>query len=94
MAFHRIYNPERLHELIDAILLIESDANLHDLLQAIVKAATQLVGARYGAMGVVSSNGKSLSQFITYGIDETTRTRIGQAPLGEGLRSVRGCSAR
>ena len=49
MAFHRIYNPERLHELIDAILLIESDANLHDLLQAIVKAATQLVGARYGA---------------------------------------------
>jgi len=85
MAFHRIYNPERLHDLIDAILLIESDANLHDLLQAIVKAATQLVGARYGAMGVVSSNGKSLSQFITYGIDETTRTRIGQAPLGEGL---------
>lgn len=85
MAFHRIYNPERLHELIDAILLIESDANLHDLLKAIVKAATQLVGARYGALGVIASDGKSLSRFVTYGIDETTRTRIGQTPHGGGL---------
>ncbi|HEY5120476.1 MAG TPA: GAF domain-containing sensor histidine kinase [Acidimicrobiales bacterium] len=85
MTFHRIYNPERLHELIDAILLIESDASLHDLLKAIVKAATQLVGARYGAMGVIASDGKTLSRFITYGIDETTRTRIGQTPHGAGL---------
>jgi signal transduction histidine kinase len=85
MTFHRIDDPERLHELIDAILLIESDASLHDLLQAIVKAAAQLVGARYGAMGVISSNGKTLSQFITYGVDEATRASIGPTPRGEGL---------
>jgi len=39
MAFHRIKDPERLHALIDAILLIEADANLTTLLKSIVESA-------------------------------------------------------
>ncbi len=85
MAFHRINDPQRLQALIDAMLLIETDANLSDLLRVIVEAASRLVGARYGALGVVTKDGETLSQFITYGIDEDTRAEIGALPHGRGL---------
>jgi signal transduction histidine kinase len=85
VAFHRINDPQRLHALIDAMLLIETDANLSDLLRVIVEAASRLVGARYGALGVVTKDGETLSQFITYGIDEDTRAEIGALPHGRGL---------
>jgi signal transduction histidine kinase len=85
VAFHRINDPQRLQALIDAMLLIETDANLSDLLRVIVEAASRLVGARYGALGVVTKDGETLSQFITYGIDEDTRAEIGALPHGRGL---------
>ena len=85
MAFHRVNDPLRLHALIDAMLLIETDADLADLLRVIVEAASQLVGARYGALGVVTNDGETLSQFITHGIDEATRAEIGHLPRGRGL---------
>ena len=85
MAFHRITDPERLHALIDAILLIEIDAHLDVLLRTIVETATTLVGARYGALGVVASDGATLSRFITCGIDENTREAIGHSPRGLGV---------
>jgi len=85
MAFHQIREPERLHALIDAILLIEADASLSTLLSRIVETATKLVGARYGALGVLSSSGESLSRFITYGIDDELREKIGESPHGAGV---------
>ncbi|HUX05660.1 MAG TPA: GAF domain-containing protein [Acidimicrobiales bacterium] len=85
MAFHRIRDPERLHALIDAILLIETDAHLNDLLRTIVDTATKLVGARYGALGVVASDGQTVSRFITSGVDEATRAAIGRNPHGLGV---------
>jgi len=51
VAFHKINDPLRLHALIDAILLIEFDADLDELLERIIQAASQLVGAKYGALG-------------------------------------------
>ena len=85
MPFHHIDDPERLHALIDAIMLIEADANIDGLLGRIVETASLLAGARYGALGVISSDGKSLSRFITYGIDETQREAIGADPCGQGV---------
>ena len=85
MAFHRVHDPKRLHALIDAILLIEADAQLSTLLLSIVENACALVGARYGALGVVSADGRSLSRFLTHGVDETTRQEIGRLPHGEGI---------
>ena len=85
MAYHEIRDPERLHALIDAILLIEADANLDGLLATIVETASRLVGAQYGALGVVAGDGKTLSRFITYGIDEGTRAAIGIEPHGLGV---------
>ena len=85
MAFHRILDPKRLHALIDAMLLIETDASLSELLQVIINAASQLVGARYGALGVVTRDGRTLSKFITYGVDDEARAAIGELPSGRGL---------
>jgi len=85
VAFHRILDPKRLHALIDAMLLIETDASLSELLQVIINAASQLVGARYGALGVVTRDGRTLSKFITYGVDDEARAAIGELPSGRGL---------
>ena len=85
MAYHEIRDPERLHALIDAILLIEADANLDGLLATIIETASRLVGAQYGALGVVAGDGKTLSRFVTYGIDEGTRAAIGIEPHGHGV---------
>jgi signal transduction histidine kinase len=85
VAFHKINDPERLHALIDAILLIETDADLDGLLSRIIETASRLVGARYGALGVISRDGTTLSRFITYGLDPEERASIGVEPRGHGL---------
>ena len=85
MAFHRVQDPQRLHALLDAILLIEADAQLNTLLLSIVENACTLVGARYGALGVLSADGQSLSRFLTHGVDESTRQAIGRLPHGAGI---------
>jgi signal transduction histidine kinase len=85
VAFHKINDPLRLHALIDAILLIEADADLDGLLARIIEAASQLVGARYGALGVIARDGTTLSSFITYGLNHKERAAIGPEPHGQGL---------
>ena len=85
MAFHKINDPERLHALIDAILLIETDADLDGLLSLIIETASRLVGAQYGALGVIAPDGVSLCRFITYGLDAEQRAAIGPEPRGHGL---------
>jgi len=85
VAFHEIDDPERLHALIDAILLIETDADLDGLLSRITETASRLVGARYGALGVIARDGTTLSRFITYGLDRELRAAIGTEPRGQGV---------
>jgi signal transduction histidine kinase len=85
VAFHKINDPERLHALIDAILLIETDADIDGLLGRIIETASRLVGARYGALGVIAGDGKTLSRFITYGLDADERAAIGAEPEGKGI---------
>lgn len=86
MAFTSIHDPKRLHSLIEAILLIESSTtNLNEMLGQIVETAASLVGAQYGALGIMSPGGKELISFITYGIDSEARLAIGPEPTGKGL---------
>jgi GAF domain-containing protein len=85
VAFHKINDPERLHALIDAILLIETDADLDGLLSRIIETASRLVGAKYGALGVIAGDGVTLSRFITYGLDTEERATIGPEPQGRGI---------
>lgn len=85
MPFHRVQDPTRLHALLDAIMLIGTDMDLTVLLRSVIAAASELVNARYGALGVTSADGRTLSDFITYGLTQEETRRIGELPTGRGL---------
>ena len=74
-----------LRRLLDAVLTIGSELDLSSVLQRIIDAAVELVGARYGALGVLDEAGTGLSEFITVGIDGDTQRAIGALPKGLGL---------
>ena len=81
---------ERLRGLLDAVVGVGRDLSLEATLQHIVDAASTLVGARYGALGVLDeeeSEGKRLGEFVTYGITAEQRAAIGTL-LGAGGNSV------
>jgi signal transduction histidine kinase len=70
--------------LLEAFTAISSDLDLRSVLTRIVEAATQLTGARYGALGVIGSEG-FLVEFVTTGLDDETRAAIGDLPHGRGI---------
>jgi signal transduction histidine kinase len=76
---------ERLRALLDAVVGIGTDLDLNSTLQRIVRAACALGGARYGALGVLAPDRKSLSDFVTHGIDPEAHARIGDLPHGRGV---------
>lgn len=53
-------------------------------LQRITQLAADLVGARYGALGVIGPDGM-LSEFYAVGIDRATHEGIGDLPAGLGI---------
>ncbi len=62
-------------------------AELHsvdDVLHVIVGQVRPLVGAQYAALGIVDADGV-MERFITVGMDDATRSRIGTLPRGHGL---------
>src|SRR6185503_20110350 len=77
-----------MRELIDASIALNSELSLDSLLQKIVETAVSLTGARYAALGVIDETGAALERFVTTGIDEETRTTIGDLPRGRGILGV------
>lgn len=73
--------------LLEAVTAISSDLDLASVLTRIVEAATALTGARYGALGVLGSDGQ-LVEFVTTGMDHHTRELIGDLPHGRGILGV------
>ena len=71
--------------LLDAVLSVGAGLDLPVTLQRIVEAATELVDARYGALGVLDASGTGLARFLTVGIDDDTYRRIGDLPEGHGI---------
>ena len=70
--------------LLDAVMAISSDLDLHNVLTRIVESATRLTDARYGALGVVGAE-SYLVEFVTTGIDDQGRQKIGDLPHGRGI---------
>lgn len=80
-----VAGPRSLRQLLDAVLTIGGDLDLPAMLQRIVQGAVDLVDARYGALGVLDHTGTRLAQFITVGLDDDQRARIGAPPEGHGI---------
>jgi signal transduction histidine kinase len=75
---------DRVHGLLEAVLAVGSSPELEAVLRRIVEAAVTLVDARYGALGVVSEDGR-LAEFIPVGLDEAEIAAIDHWPEGLGL---------
>ena len=75
----------RVQDALDAAVRgIASLGPVDDVLQVIVDQVRPLVSAQYVALGIVDDNGR-IERFITSGMDDQTRHRIGPLPEGKGL---------
>ncbi|GAA1730517.1 sensor histidine kinase [Aeromicrobium alkaliterrae] len=83
-AEEMMVSQSRLRDLIRVNHAITSDLDLDSVLRRIVEMATELIDARYAAMGVIGDD-RRLEQFIHVGIDEKTAVQIGHLPEGKGL---------
>jgi signal transduction histidine kinase len=82
------HESERLRALVDTGIAINSELSLDGVLERIVEAAATVTGARYAALGVIDPAGTALERFVTHGIDDETRTTIGDPPHGRGILGV------
>ncbi|GAB2330206.1 hypothetical protein STREPTOSP366_53680 [Streptomyces variabilis] len=75
---------DRLQGLLDAVLAISGELDLSAVLRRIVTTAMDLVGARYGALGVLHESGEYLKEFITAGLNEEERAALAGIPFPHG----------
>ena len=75
----------RVQHLLDAFLSVSTGLDLDSTLRRIVEAAADLVGARYGALGVLREGGDGLAAFIHVGIDDELAAKMGSLPEGKGV---------
>jgi signal transduction histidine kinase len=77
---------DRRDQLIEAVLVLHAELSLPAVLQRIVELATELTGARYGALGVIEDD--RLIEFVTTGLSDEEREAIGDPPTGHGILGV------
>ncbi|MGW2647974.1 PP2C family protein-serine/threonine phosphatase [Streptomyces sp. NPDC001393] len=75
---------DRLQGLLDAVVAISREVELPAVLRRIVTTAMELVGARYGALGVLDESGERLEQFISAGLSEQEREALAASGLPRG----------
>ncbi len=61
------------------------ELDVEAVLNRVLLSARELTGARYAALGVLSSSRTELERFLTLGIDESEREVIGALPRGRGV---------
>ena len=79
--------PSRDRMLIEAGLTLAAELDLDTVLEHIVDLAIQITGATYGALGVLGAD-RRIERFITKGISDEDRQRIGAPPTGHGILGV------
>jgi GAF domain-containing protein len=62
-----------------------SRLDVDEVLGRVLASAQALTGARYAALGVLDESGSKLARFLTVGIDEEEKSRIGPLPTGHGV---------
>jgi len=85
VPYQKIDDSAKLRRLLDAVLMIEADVDLGVLLRHFVEEACDLVGARYGALGILNESRTGLEQFLTVGLSDDEEKKIGPRPKGRGV---------
>jgi serine phosphatase RsbU (regulator of sigma subunit) len=83
-ASQLVLDPQRLRQLLGTVVAMSGDTETRTVLHRIVEAAAHLVGARYGALGVLSEAG-GVTDLITVGIDDPHLCAAMGLPQGHGL---------
>ncbi|OKK18219.1 histidine kinase [Streptomyces sp. CB00455] len=73
----------RVPQLLEAMRSVGTGLELHSTLDRICETAAELADARYAAIGVVDTEGRGLSDFVTYGISSQEARKIGHRPDGK-----------
>jgi len=76
---------DRVQQLLQGVLAVSGGLELDQVLTTIVSTATELVDARYGALGVIDSSGDRLERFVTVGLTPQDIEAIGPYPTGMGV---------
>ncbi|RLU89205.1 histidine kinase [Streptomyces griseocarneus] len=76
---------DRVHSLLEAVLSVGRGLDLEHVLRRIIESAVVLVDARYGALGVIGPDGRTLAQFLTVGLTDGEIEAIGPFPSGHGI---------
>ena len=67
-----------------ASLALSSDLDLSSVLERVVELSREVANARYGALALLGDDGE-IVEFLTSGLSEEERERIGRLPEGKGL---------
>jgi signal transduction histidine kinase len=76
---------ERLRRLVEAGIRVNAENSLDGVLQAVVDAARDVIGARYAALGVLDASRTAVDKFVTSGLTAEEARRIGSPPTGKGI---------
>jgi signal transduction histidine kinase len=76
--------PHALEALSDAVLAVSSEQAVGPILQKLVDAARELVGARFAALGIPDDHG-AFAEFLTSGISDAEVAAIGPLPRTHGM---------
>jgi signal transduction histidine kinase len=71
--------------VLDIARSVFTELDVDGVLQRVLESARELTGARYAALGVLSSTRSELERFITLGIEDSRREAIGSLPRGRGV---------
>jgi signal transduction histidine kinase len=66
-------------------MILAAELSLDAVLRRITEVAVELTGATYGALGVLTRDGRAIEEFVTIGVSEEERAAIGDPPVGHGL---------
>ncbi|MEU7064099.1 GAF domain-containing protein [Streptomyces sp. NPDC046161] len=73
----------RVPQLLEAMRSVGTGLELHSTLDRICETAAELAHARYAAIGVVDTDRRGLSDFVTFGLSEALARKIGRRPDGK-----------
>ena len=77
--------PAGVPVLAAAVLAAASGGTDDSTLNDILRAAVRHVDATYGALGLLTPDGRQVDRFLVVGMDDTDVERIGRLPTGKGV---------
>lgn len=79
---------DRLEHLVTSGSALATATHLQTVLDQVASLGTELLAARYAAVGLLADDQQSLDSFTTVGITAEERARMGPLPKGHGILGV------